>query len=65
MTAPLAYSLKDAAAAIGVSIRSLYRIIDAGDLNVQYALSKRVISAEELQAYVKSLPYALPGDAGV
>ena len=59
---PLAYSMDHAAAAVGVSVRSLYRIIEAGDLNVQFVNSKRVIAADELRAYVKSLPYALPGD---
>lgn len=58
--APLAYSKADAAAAIGVSVKTLERIIKAGDLNVQFIGHKRVIAASELESYVDSLPYGAP-----
>ena len=58
--APLAYTKADAAAAIGISVRSLDRAIKAGDLNVQYVGHKPVIVATELQSYVDNLPYARP-----
>lgn len=54
---PLAYSIKDAADATGVSVRTLERIIAAGDLNVRYVRGKRVLPATELQAWIDSLPY--------
>lgn len=60
--APLAYSKADAATAIGVSVKTLERIIKRGDLNVQFIGHKRVITATELESYVDSLPYGLPGE---
>jgi len=55
--APIAYSVKDAAAAVGVSVRKLESLIQSGDLNVRYVGSKRVLSAAELHAWIESLPY--------
>lgn len=61
--APLVYSKPDAAAALGISVRTLNRVIAAGDLNVQFIGHKRVIAATELESYVDSLPYGLPENA--
>lgn len=58
---PIAYAVKDAATAIGISPALLERVIARGDLNVQWIDGKRVIDTEELIAYVKSLPYAKEG----
>lgn len=59
-TQPLAYSMKGAAEATGVSVTTLEREIEAGNLNVRYVRSKRVIDADELKAWVHSRPYDRP-----
>jgi len=54
---PLAYSMKGAAEATGVSVTTLEREIEAGNLNVRYVRSKRVIDADELKAWILSRPF--------
>jgi hypothetical protein len=54
--APLAYSLTEAAQAVGISVELLKTKIRAGDINPRYVNSKPVIPVTELQAWVDSLP---------
>lgn len=63
----LAYSVKEAAAATGLSERHIDRAIAAGDLNAKLSSEKkkdaarggkRVILATELQRYLTELPVA-------
>lgn len=61
--APLTYSKADAAAALGISVKTLDRVIKDGDLNMRLIRGKRVIDAAELESYVGSLPYAVDGVA--
>ena len=53
---PLAYSVRDAAAAVGVSYSKLEEIIKRDDLFVRWVDGKRVIPAAELNAWIESLP---------
>lgn len=57
---PLAYSMKGAAEATGVSVTLLEQFIARGDLIPRYANSKRIIPAAELQAWIDSLPLERP-----
>jgi hypothetical protein len=60
MTAPVSYSLEGAAAATGLSMKTISRAIHAGDLPVTYPrvngrpLAKPVILAVALQEWVAS-----------
>ena len=54
---PVAYAVKDAAEAIGISPALLEQVIARGDINPRWINSKRVIPAAELQAYIEALPY--------
>ena len=58
--APLAYSLTDAAAVAGVSRSTIDRLIAADELHPRYINSKRVITADELKAFINSLPFDRP-----
>lgn len=60
---PLAYSVKDAAAAAGISPSLLEQLIARGDLHPRWVNSKRVIPATELQAWIDNLPYDRAGVA--
>lgn len=57
--APLTYSKADAATALGISVKTLDRIVKDGDLNLRLIRGKRVIEATELESYVGSLPYVV------
>lgn len=64
MTAKLAYSVAEAAAAVSISERELNRAIAVGDLPVKGAGAtgrKRIILAADLDAYLHSLPDHVPG----
>lgn len=61
MSAPLAYTIADAAAAVGVSDRVIRRAIDKGDLTVRYPTSRPVILADELREWLATLPSKAPG----
>lgn len=52
MSAPLAYSVNDAAHAIGVSKATLWRRIAAGDLTTFKLGARTLIRADVLQAFV-------------
>ncbi|TFC59466.1 MULTISPECIES: helix-turn-helix domain-containing protein [unclassified Cryobacterium] len=53
---PLAYAVKDAAAAVGISPAKLEELIRRDDLFVRWVDGKRVITATELTAWLESLP---------
>ncbi|WP_158861984.1 hypothetical protein [Leifsonia sp. AG29] len=55
-SARVAYSLEDAALECGVSPSFLRSFVRRNDLVVHYALSKAIILAEDLRAWVQSLP---------
>jgi predicted transcriptional regulator len=57
---PLAYSVKDAAEAVGISASLLEQLIARGDLHPRWVKSKRIIPATELIAWLESLPYDRP-----
>jgi hypothetical protein len=57
---PLAYSIDDAAAAVGYSSDTIRRQIDKGNLSVRYANRKPVILRSELEAWLESLPSEPP-----
>ena len=61
MSAPLAYTIADAAAAVGVSDRVIRRAIDKGDLTVRYPTSRPIILADELRDWLATLPSKAPG----
>jgi excisionase family DNA binding protein len=54
----LAFSIKEAAAAVGLSRRTLYQLIGAGLLDARKAGSRTIIVAASLRSYVASLPEA-------
>ena len=56
----IAYSLKQAAEACGISLSLIKQFVRDGDLNPRYVNSKPVIPASELAAWVDSLPYERP-----
>lgn len=58
--APLAYTIEDAAIAAGVSKSTLNRAIANGDITRRYPNSKPVIMADELAAWLESLPVDKP-----
>lgn len=60
MSAPLAYTLADGAAACGISERVLRRAIDRGDLTVRYPTSRPVVLADELRDWLESQPSERP-----
>lgn len=53
---PLAYSVRDAAEACGISQAKLEEIIKRDDIFVRWIDGKRVIPATELIAYINALP---------
>lgn len=58
MTAPLAYSIPDAAQAVGLSERSIRDAIRRGDLAPRFYGAKPLITAAELDAWLNALPSA-------
>lgn len=63
MTEKLAYRLADAASAIGVSKRTIERMIDNGKLEARQSNGIRLIPAEALHGYLSSLPRVPPRKA--
>ncbi|TFD80681.1 DNA-binding protein [Cryobacterium sp. Sr8] len=55
--APLAYSVKGAAAALSLSTTTIGRLIAADVLIARYAGSKLLIPADEINRYLATLPY--------
>jgi excisionase family DNA binding protein len=57
----LAYTIAEAAEATGYSEKTIRRAIDAGDLVVRYGTkTKPVVKADELEAWLDSLPTTPP-----
>lgn len=56
MSQKLAYTYQEAANSVGVSVRTLQRLVERGDLAVKYIGSKPVIRASELDAWLETLP---------
>ena len=59
---PLAYPLADAALAAGVAPRTLTRAIADGALVARYAGTKVLIRADDLAAWLDSLPTVSPAE---
>ena len=59
----LAYSIPEAAEAIGQSTDTIRRAIAKGDLAVKYPNSKPIVLASELGSWLESLPSEAPGTA--
>jgi hypothetical protein len=57
---PLAYAVKDAAEAVGISPAKLEEIIRRGDVIVRWVDGKRILTAKELLAWLDSLPVDKP-----
>jgi hypothetical protein len=57
----LAYSIDDAATAVGYSADTIRREVDKGNLSVRYANRKPIILRSELEAWLESLPSERPG----
>lgn len=55
-TTPVSYDLARAAAAVGLSERTLRDAIAAGDLIAHYLGRKPLIRRADLDAWIKSLP---------
>jgi hypothetical protein len=56
----LAYVVKDAAEAVGISPAKLEELIRRGDLNARWVDGKRILTAKELLAWLDSLPVDKP-----
>jgi excisionase family DNA binding protein len=56
----LAYSLAEAAEVVGVSLPTLRRAIDKGDIVPRYPSRRPVIPAAELQQWLDRLPTEAP-----
>lgn len=54
----LAYTIDEAGLAIGISPRTLYRLMSTGKIQARKAGSKTLILATELAAYLTGLPVA-------
>jgi hypothetical protein len=61
--APIAYSIPEAANAIGYSEAQLKKFIAAGDITPRYATTKPTILHSDLLAWAESLPVDKPGAA--
>lgn len=60
MPPKLAYTYQEASASVGVSVRSIQRLVERGEIAVKYIGSKPVIPAVELTAWMESLPSEAP-----
>jgi excisionase family DNA binding protein len=58
MTAPVAYSREEAAKACGLSLDTIRRAINAGDLRAKRAGRRIVVPEESLRDWLKGLPDA-------
>lgn len=50
---PVAYNIPDAAAAIGISTRSVYNLVDAGRLRLVKVGRRSIIPASDLRALLE------------
>ena len=53
---PLAYSIADAAEAIGVSKSALFQVMASGDLPVRKLGRRTLVLRDDLMAYLQRLP---------
>lgn len=60
ITKKLGYTYEEAAAAVGVSVRTIRALVAKGDLPVKYPTSKPVIPELDLEAWFESLPSERP-----
>lgn len=58
---PLAYAVKDAAEAVGISASKLEERLRLSELRVKWIDNKRVIRAAELDAWLDAQPDEKPG----
>lgn len=58
---PLAYAVKDAAEAVGISASKLEERIKLSELRVKWIDNKRVIRTPELEAWLEAQPDDKPG----
>lgn len=65
MTTPLAYPIKDACAALGISRSRIYELIGAGKLDARKAGRRTVITGESVKKYMATLPKAMMKPPGV
>jgi hypothetical protein len=56
---PLAYTVKDACAAVGCKVTKLYELVGAGLLDARKIGGRTVIVGDSLRRYVASLPKAV------
>lgn len=56
MTEKRAYTYQEAATSVGVSVRTIQRLVERGDIAVKYIGSKPVIRASELDEWLETLP---------
>ena len=64
MIEKLAYTVAEAASATGLSRRSVYREIDAGNLVARKRGSNTLILARDLEAFLIALPRIQPISGG-
>jgi hypothetical protein len=57
---PLAYAVKDAAEAVGISPAKLEEVIRRGDIIVRWVDGKRILTVNELLIWLDSLPMDKP-----
>jgi len=57
---PIFVSVKDAAAALGLSPMAVYRLLDQQAIASQYQGRKRLVSVESLREYAAGLPTTPP-----
>ena len=55
-----AYTYQEASASVGVSVRTLQRLVERGDIVAKYVGTKPVIPAKELDAWLETLPSEAP-----
>jgi excisionase family DNA binding protein len=60
MAAKIAYTYQEAAGSVGVSVRTIQRLVERGDIAAKYIGSKPVIPASELSDWLESLPSESP-----
>ena len=62
---PISISVKDAAAALGVSPITIYRLCDQQVIESRYQGRKRLVFVESLREYAANLPVTAPAPEDV
>lgn len=57
---PITVTVKGAAQMLGLSNWSVYKLLDAGDIESRYKGTRRLVVIESLREYVASLPTEKP-----